>query len=75
MMMMIQNGDEEKKDKNTIIKHKQEQCLKVYDALNCKNVGNYHLTYLYCDVLLLADVFGNFRKTCAEYYDLDPSNY
>ena len=36
---------------------------------------DYHLTYLKCDVLLLADVFENFRKTCHDYYELDPSNY
>ena len=27
------------------------------------------------DVLLLADVFESFRKTCLEYYKLDPCNY
>jgi hypothetical protein len=27
------------------------------------------------DVLLLADVFTRFRKTCLEYYELDPTNY
>ena len=36
---------------------------------------DYHLTYLQCDVLLLADVFENFRKTCQNYYGLDPVNY
>jgi hypothetical protein len=36
----------------------------VYNKLNCKSFKEYHLTYLQCDVLLLADVFENFRKTC-----------
>ena len=34
-----------------------EHCLKVYDALKRSKFGDYHLTYLKCDVLLLADVF------------------
>ena len=48
---------------------------KVYDALNCKSFRDYHLTYLQCDVLLLADVFEQFRKVCMNYYKLDPANY
>ena len=43
--------------------------------MNCRTFKDYHLLYLKCDVLLLADVFENFRKTCYEYYQLDPANY
>ena len=38
-------------------------------------MGEYHDTYLISDVLLLSDVFENFRKTCLEYYKLDPCHY
>ena len=38
-------------------------------------MGDYHDFYLKSDVLILADVFENFRKTGKEYYNLDPAHY
>ena len=42
---------------------------------NIKTMGGYHDLYLKSDVLLLADVFKSFRKTCLQHYKLDPCYY
>ena len=40
-----------------------------------KNLGEYHDWYLKSDILLLADVFENFRKMCLEIYELDSAKF
>ena len=47
----------------------------VWNTFSLNNMGDYHDLYLASNILLLADVFENFRKTCFEYYKLDPCHY
>lgn len=47
----------------------------VWDTLQCKTLGDYHDIYLKVDVLLLADIFENYRTTIYNDYQLDPAHY
>lgn len=47
----------------------------VYVKFKCSNLGEYSDFYLRTDVLLLCDVFENFRNLCMENYELDPAHY
>ena len=48
---------------------------KVWKTFKIKTMGEYHNLYLTSVTLLLTDVFENFRKTCMQYYKLDPCHY
>ena len=47
----------------------------VWETFGCQNLGDYHNLYVTTDLMLLADVFENFRKVCQEKYGLDPVHY
>ena len=47
----------------------------VWNEFGCKTFRDYHNLYNVSDVLLLADVFENFRDVCMANYKLDPAWY
>ena len=47
-----------------IMNDEYNHARKVWKTFNIKTMGEYHDLYFKSDVLLLADVFKNFRKTC-----------
>ena len=52
-----------------------EHAQTVWREFNICDMGEYHDLYVLTDVLLLADVFENFRSICLNSYGLDPAHY
>ena len=48
---------------------------KVWKTFACNTFQDYMEIYLLADVLLLADVYENFRARCLDSYQLDPAHY
>ena len=62
------------KDK-CISEKEYDRAINIWNVFKIKTLGEYHDLYLKTDVLLIADVFEKFIKTCLEYYKLDPCHY
>ena len=48
---------------------------KIWSTFKCVKLKDYLQVYLLADLLILADVFENFRSNCYEHYELDPLHY
>ena len=48
---------------------------RIWEEFETKNLGEYHDLYVQSNVLLLADVFENFRNKCMKIHEQDPSHF
>ena len=69
------NSNQRGKSKGYITKEERTHLNNVWQTFNFNKFKDFHIHYLKKDVLLLADVFEKFIKTCIKYYSLDPCHY
>jgi hypothetical protein len=62
-------------NKEAISDAEYEHSLLIWETFSMKTFKDYHTLYLELDVITLADVLVNFRKTMISTYDLDPFHF
>ncbi|MES9881403.1 MAG: C2H2-type zinc finger protein [Sedimenticola sp.] len=61
--------------RETVSETDYEHAHNVFETFRHKTLGDYHDLYLKSDVVLLCDVFEQFRNVCMEQYELDPCHF
>ena len=59
----------------SITDEQYQHAKNVWDKFQIKTLGEYSDLYMNVDILLLAEVFKNFREPCYKACDLDSANY